>query len=413
MVQALDKATLPIQPHELLVDGMLYDLTNFKHPGGGIIKFLQGQSADAKEAFTEFHMHSKKARKMLASLPHRPMPVDKSADPKETARLAKLSQDFSALRKKFEREGMFKPSYPHIAYRISELVVMFTVGIYLALYTQFWLVGLVITGLAQGRCGWAMHEAGHHSFTGNIWLDTRLQEFIYGIGCGMSSSFWRNQHNKHHAAPQKMKHDVDLETLPLVAFNKAIAKQAKDPFTKTWIKFQALTFMPVTCSLVAAFWQFFLHPRFIIRAKKYSEVPWLVVRYALMYYIWQLSGLSFAQFVGVFFLQQFFGASYIFTTFAFSHSHLPVLEKNQHVHWTEYSSKYTVDVCPHPITDWYMGYLNYQIEHHLFPEMPQYRFTKLYPEIKKFFEENNQPYQVMGFWQAVGVTFRNLYEVGN
>ena len=35
----------------------------------------------------------------------------------------------------------------------------------------------------------------------------------------MSGAWWRNQHNKHHATPQKLKHDVDLDTLPLVAFN--------------------------------------------------------------------------------------------------------------------------------------------------------------------------------------------------
>ena len=35
---------------------------------------------------------------------------------------------------------------------------------------------------------------------------------IYGVGCGMSAAWWRNQHNKHHATPQKLKHDVDLDT---------------------------------------------------------------------------------------------------------------------------------------------------------------------------------------------------------
>lgn len=43
---------------------------------------------------------------------------------------------------------------------------------------------------------------------------------MYGLGCGMSGAWWRNQHNKHHATPQKMKHDVDLDTLPLVAFHE-------------------------------------------------------------------------------------------------------------------------------------------------------------------------------------------------
>ena len=40
----------------------------------------------------------------------------------------------------------------------------------------------------------------------------------------MSGSWWRNQHNKHHAMPQKIGHDVDLNTLPLVAFTEKVSK---------------------------------------------------------------------------------------------------------------------------------------------------------------------------------------------
>jgi fatty acid desaturase len=41
----------------------------------------------------------------------------------------------------------------------------------------------------------------------------------YGLGCGMSGCYWRNQHNKHHTTPQKLGADPDLATLPLVAFH--------------------------------------------------------------------------------------------------------------------------------------------------------------------------------------------------
>ena len=53
-------------------------------------------------------------------------------------------------------------------------------------------------------------------------MDRTLQIVLYGVGCGMSGSWWRNQHNKHHAMPQKIGHDVDLNTLPLVAFTEKV-----------------------------------------------------------------------------------------------------------------------------------------------------------------------------------------------
>jgi fatty acid desaturase len=49
-----------------------------------------------------------------------------------------------------------------------------------------------------------MHEGGHYSLTGKIAIDRTLQIVIYGVGCGMSGSWWRNQHNKHHAMPQRV-----------------------------------------------------------------------------------------------------------------------------------------------------------------------------------------------------------------
>jgi len=52
-----------------------------------------------------------------------------------------------------------------------------------------------------------------------------MQEVFYGVGCGMSASWWRSQHNRHHATPQKLQHDVDLDTLPLVSFSEAISNK--------------------------------------------------------------------------------------------------------------------------------------------------------------------------------------------
>lgn len=65
-------------------------------------------------------------------------------------------------------------------------------------------------------------------YTGNIKIDRALQIVLYGVGCGMSGSWWRNQHNKHHAMPQKIGHDVDLNTLPLVAFTEKVSDVYKE-----------------------------------------------------------------------------------------------------------------------------------------------------------------------------------------
>ena len=56
---------------EMIIHGRVYDVSSFlkRHPGGSVIKFQLG--TDATDAFDAFHPRSKKAQKMLKSLPNR------------------------------------------------------------------------------------------------------------------------------------------------------------------------------------------------------------------------------------------------------------------------------------------------------------------------------------------------------
>lgn len=45
-----------------------------------------------------------------------------------------------------------------------------------------------------------------------------------GLGIGLSGTWWLNQHNRHHAMPQRLKHDVDLDTLPYLAYNAKVVQ---------------------------------------------------------------------------------------------------------------------------------------------------------------------------------------------
>ena len=63
-----------------------------------------------------------------------------------------------------------------------------------------------------------------------------------------------------------------------------------------------------------------------------------------------------------------------------------VTTKNEN--WITYASHYTMNVNNNPITNWWMSYLNFQIEHHLFPSMPQFRFPTLAPRVKVLFERH-------------------------
>jgi len=127
-----------------------YDVTNFKHPGGNIIKYMtSGQ--DATQVFTEFHYRSKTANRILQSLPHkkRTAKIDDNGD-------SEMLVDFALFRKSLEDRGFFVPSYSHIIYRIIELFAMYSFAVYLIRYNIY--ASVVVFGLFGGRCGWLQHE---------------------------------------------------------------------------------------------------------------------------------------------------------------------------------------------------------------------------------------------------------------
>jgi acyl-CoA 6-desaturase (Delta-6 desaturase) len=409
-----------------LIEGKFYDVTNLKHPGGSVIKFYAGKGIDATQAYYNFHIRSEKAKKFLAQLPSR-LATESSSTAKGQKNSSDaieplpgqqaLLDDFNKFTKQLYDEGYFEPSLSHAAYRIFEIFFMHILGYYLATKGSSFLinfVGLLILGIASGRCGWLMHECGHYSLTGSIALDKQLQIWIYGLGCGMSASWWRAQHNKHHSMPQKLHHDVDLNTLPLVAFTSKIVKKA-NKLLKNWISIQAICFPLITCLLVALGWQFYLHPRHIIRSKNYSEIPPLIARGALFYYLVALPyGLVPA--MGYYLAYNFIAADYIFINFALSHTHLPTVPADDlQVDWVRYAAIHTMNVSPGPLNfvNWWMSYLNFQIEHHLFPSMPQFRHPTISKRVKALFEKHGLVYDQRSYVEGVKVTFQNLSKVGN
>ncbi|GBG24764.1 Acyl-lipid 8-3-desaturase [Hondaea fermentalgiana] len=408
------------KPKAILIEGVLYDVTNFRHPGGSIIDFLtEGEAGvDATQAYREFHQRSGKADKYLKSLPKLDVSKVKSRfSSKEQARRDAMTKDYAEFREQLIKEGYFDPSLPHMTYRVVEIVVLFVLS--------FWLMGqssplalalgIVVSGISQGRCGWVMHEMGHGSFTGVIWLDDRLCEFFYGVGCGMSGHYWKNQHSKHHAAPNRLEHDVDLNTLPLVAFNERVVRKVRPgTLLALWLRVQAYLFAPVSCLLIGLGWTLYLHPRYMMRTKRWMEFVWIAVRYVAWFGVMGALGYTPGQSLGMYLCAFGLGCIYIFLQFAVSHTHLPVSNPEDQLHWLEYAADHTVNISTKSwFVTWWMSNLNFQIEHHLFPTAPQFRFKEISPRVEALFKRHGLPYYDMPYTSAVSTTFANLYSVGH
>lgn len=45
--------------------------------------------------------------------------------------------------------------------------------------------------------------------------------------------------------------------------------------------------------------------------------------------------------------------------------------------------------------------MQYQLEHHLFPTIPRYKYRHLVPLVRKFAEENGIEYRATGQWEII------------
>jgi len=103
---------------------------------------------------------------------------------KDHDRNRELTKDFQKLHEELVKEGFFKPSYIHLAYRLSELLFIAGLSFYLrwnlpsSKLAQ--VVSYILLGILGGRSGWLMHEGGHHSLTGKPAVDRTLESLVMG-----------------------------------------------------------------------------------------------------------------------------------------------------------------------------------------------------------------------------------------
>jgi fatty acid desaturase len=425
--------TPPNKRDSIIIEGTAYDITDFKHPGGNIINYATN-SPDATEIFNEFHHRSSKAKKMLLSLPHYcdgqetvPSPV-----PELTQRQQEMTADFREMRAKLIDQGCFEPDYIHVYFRLLELSFYFSLGAWLAPYNIY---ASILSFIAfKTRCGWVQHECGHLSFTGVRRIDRTIQTLTMGFGGGVSSSVWNSMHQKHHATPQKVKHDIDLDTTPFVAFfNTAFeentnGKAASRFMNRWWMRFQAWTFLPlVNGVLVHLFWSYYLHPRKVfhrlcsaktrdVHIETALEVVSMSASHIVIPAIFYSTG-DYSIFFSYFLLMvaNFWNFIYLFGHFSLSHSYTGVIPENKHLLWFEYAIDHTVNISTKSaLVTWIMGYLNFQIEHHLFPSMPQYKNALAAPYVRAFCEKwaPDLKYTEHSYKEAWWLMLSNLNQVG-
>ena len=414
------------------IDGLTYDVTNFDHPGGSIIGYAGTNGDDAGNVFREFHARSHVAKRYLASLPR-----ESANDDGATNQINdEIQQDYLNMRAKLVDLGCFESDPIHVYFRLMEIAFFFGLGVWLAPYNIY--ASMFAFIMFKTRCGWVQHEGGHLSLTGYKPIDRGIQMLTMGLAGGMSGTLWNAMHHKHHATPQKIKHDIDLDTTPAVAFFKTAfeentnGRNASQYMNRWWMRFQSWLFLPVVNGVIVhGFWTYYLHPKRVItaiRTAPTAQNKWMHVAEAacmlschiiLPAIFYARGGYSPLAAYALLVLCNFWNVIYLFGHFSLSHTFTDVVPETENPRWFEYAIGHSVNIgTDSALVTWVMGYLNFQIEHHLFPSMPQYKNVIASRYVRDFCAKwdgtNNLvlKYREYGYWDAWRKMFANLSDVG-
>src|SRR5215212_184114 len=277
--------------------------------------------------------------------------------------------------------------------------------------TRFQLLNAAYLAFVFVQISLLSHDFGHRQFTFHSSRNNDWLTLIFGnLLLGLSRQWWIDKHNEHHGHPNQMDLDPDVD-IPLLAFEEeqALGKRGLARFV---VKHQAALIFPL--SLLQSLSMLRSSIEFLAAKKaKSTLVEALTLCAHLALYLglllWVLEPLQALLFVAVH--RGLFG-TYMVSIFAPNHKAMPVLDKDSHLDFLRRQVLTSRNVVAHPITDFWYGGLNYQIEHHLFPRLPRNNLRAAQPIIRDFCREHSVAYHETGVFQSYKEILRHLHEVG-
>jgi fatty acid desaturase len=255
------------------------------------------------------------------------------------------------------------------------------------------------------------HDFGHRQFTfrssrKNDWLTLVFGNLLLGI----SRQWWIDKHNEHHGHPNQMDLDPDVD-IPLLAFEEEQALE-KRGLARFVVKYQAALIFPL--SFLQAISMLRSSIEFLAAKKAKStlvEALTICAHYAL-YFALLFSVLEPLQALLFIAIHRGLFGTYLVSIFAPNHKAMPLLDRDTEVDFLRRQVLTSRNVVAHPITNFWYGGLNYQIEHHLFPRLPRNKLREAQPIIRGFCQEHSIAYHETGVVQSYKEILQHLHGVG-
>ncbi len=284
------------------------------------------------------------------------------------------------------------------------------------------LMGLGMSGIGLS----IMHDANHGAYSKNKYINNALGYLINFLGAYHIN--WKIQHNVlHHSYTNVDGYDGDI-TNPVMRFSP-------DQKRKKLFKFQAF-YAPFFYGIMTLYWAFV---KDFIKLVDYSKQGLLerqgttlskamisMIFYKIGYIVviliipmlivdipwWQMIlGFLMMHFITGMVLALIFQPAHVIENTNF---YTPDSTGSVANNWAIHQMRTTANFANKSVLfSWFIGGLNFQIEHHLFPHICHVHYKKLSPIVKKVAQKYNVPYyQHKTFVAALVSHFKLLNQLG-
>lgn len=318
---------------------------------------------------------------------------------------------YAQLRQTVAEKGILRRAYGYYLF----IILTNTTGFFISSYNLFiqqspiaLLFWAIIFSFFSVQLAGLMHDAGHRGIFKSVGMnDTAGYIFAALIAGGFSA--WKIKHNMHHAHPNEEGEDPDVE-LPLLSFTKE-RFYAKKGFAKLLRRYQAYLYYPLGIFVIFSVRS--TAARYFKSQFAIAKIPELTV-FLIGIFIWFIVPFLLFPLTKAVVLLIIVNAAtgiYLLNVFAPNHKGMPQLRHGVKISFLEQQIMTSRNIYGNLLTDYiYMG-LNYQIEHHLFPNCPRNKLHLITPYLLEVCRRLRLEYTQVDILTSNKIILSELHEI--
>jgi fatty acid desaturase len=332
-----------------------------------------------------------------------------------TSAVPRAGSDYSELSRQVKEAGLLRrrPGYYTWSITLTTLALLAGWAAFVLIGNSWWTLAVaVFLAVMFTQVGFLGHDAGHRQI-----FASRRASYVTGLllgnlGIGLSYGWWVAKHSRHHANPNTEGEDPDIATGALAFTSAQVASSSA--MARRVYRCQAYLFFPML--LLEALHLHVASLRALARptaGARYRGLEiTLLVAHIAAYLTVVLLVLGPVKAIAFIAIQQGLFGLYLGCSFAPNHKGMRVLSAAEKLDYLRRQVLTSRNVRGGVLTDFALGGLNYQIEHHLFPSMPRPSLRRSQPLIRAFCEQHGVTYSQTGLPDSFAQVLRHLNRVG-